>query len=185
MISGACIMTVCDSKKGYWHQQLDEASSHLTTFNTEHGRLRYTVMPFGATVAGNIFQCKLGRCFGHTKNVIVIANDIMIVGKKMNHSDHDQALTTLLGTARKCNVHLNHDKLQYKMLEVNLFGETHTVQCHKPGQTKVFAITNMPPPSCKKQVQSFIGMINYPSKVSVNFSELVEPIRELSKKSTP
>ena len=34
----ACIMTVCDLKKGYWHQKLDKASSFLTTFNTEIGR---------------------------------------------------------------------------------------------------------------------------------------------------
>ena len=101
LLSDACIMTVCDCKKGYWHQQLDEASSFLTTFNTELGRSRYTVMPFGATVAGDVFQCKLDQCFGHIKNVIVIADDIMIVGKRHNHSDHDQALTTLLEAARR------------------------------------------------------------------------------------
>ena len=121
LIAEACIMTVCDCKKGYWHQQLEEASSYLTTFNTELGRFRHTVMPFGATVAGDVFQCKLDQCFGQIKNVIVIADDIMIVGKKINHSDHDQALTTLLETARKSNVCLNYDRLQYKMHEVDFF----------------------------------------------------------------
>ena len=74
-------MTVCDCKKGYWHQKLDEASSFLTTFNTELGRFRYIVMPFGITVTGDVFQQKLDQCFGHIKNVIVIADDIMVVGK--------------------------------------------------------------------------------------------------------
>ena len=37
-------------------------------------------MPFGATVAGDVFQCKLEQCFGQIKNMIVIADDIMIVG---------------------------------------------------------------------------------------------------------
>ena len=37
-LAEACIMAVCDCKKGYWHQRLDEASSYLTTFNTEFGR---------------------------------------------------------------------------------------------------------------------------------------------------
>ena len=41
-----CVMIVCDCKKGYWHQQLDQASSFLTTFNTEFRRFSYTVMPF-------------------------------------------------------------------------------------------------------------------------------------------
>ena len=37
LITNSCIMTVCDCKKGYWYQELDEASSFLTTFNTELG----------------------------------------------------------------------------------------------------------------------------------------------------
>ena len=114
LIAGACTMTVLDCHKGYWHQQLVEQSSCMTTFNTEFGRYRYTVMPFGATVAGDVFQHKLDECFGHISNVIVIGDDIMIVGKRQDQKDHDQVLTTLLETARQCNVRLNYEKLQYK-----------------------------------------------------------------------
>ena len=84
LIARACTLTVLDCQKGYWHQQLDEQSSYMTTFNTEFGRYRYTVMPFGATVAGDVFQCKLDECFGHIPNVIVIVNGIMVVGKQAN-----------------------------------------------------------------------------------------------------
>ena len=41
---------------------LDKASSYLTTFNTETGRYRFTVMPFGITVTGDVFQQKLDEC---------------------------------------------------------------------------------------------------------------------------
>ena len=181
LIAGACTMTVLDCHKGYWHQQLDEQSFYMTTFNTEFGRYRYTVMPFGATVAGDVFQCKLDECFGHIPNIIVIANDIMVVEKQPNHKDHDQALTTLLETARHCNVRLNYEKLQYKQMEFEFFGETYTVDGHKPAKGKVQAIVEMPAPSCKKEVQSFIGMINYLSKFSARLSELALPIRELAK----
>ena len=58
LIAGACTLTVLDCHKGYWHQQLDE-QSYITTFNTEFGRYRYTVILFGATVAGDVFPCKL------------------------------------------------------------------------------------------------------------------------------
>ena len=95
-------------------QQLGEASSFLTTFNTELGRFWYIVMPFGATVAGDVFQRKLDECFGKLKQVIIIADDIMVVGYKSDHSDHDQSFTSLFQTAQKCNVKLNYDKLQYK-----------------------------------------------------------------------
>ena len=109
----------------------------------------------------------------------------MVVGRQHNHRDHDQALTTLLETARKCNIRLNYDKLQYKQEEVDFFGETNTTNGCKPAQSKVKAVNGMPAPTCKKQVQSFIGMINYLSKFSARFSELAEPIRELCKDKVP
>ena len=74
LLADASIMTVCDCKKRYWHQQLEEASSFLTTINTELGRLRYT---FGATVAGDVFQHKLDQCFSNIKQVMFIAGDII------------------------------------------------------------------------------------------------------------
>ena len=185
LIANSSMMTVLDCKKGYWHQELDEASSYLTTFNTEFGRYRYTVMPFGTTVASNVFQRKLDQCFGHLQNVIVITDDIMVVAKQPNHKDHNLALTTLLNTARKCNVCLNYEKLQYKQKEVEFFRETYKVEGHKPAQSKIKAIQEMPAPQCKKQVQSFIGMVNYLSKFSARLSELVEPIRDLCKEKVP
>ena len=84
-------------------------------------------MPFGATVASDVFQRKLDQCFGHLQNTIVIADNIMVVAKQPNHKNHDLAFTTLLNTTRKCNVHLNYEKLQYKQREVEFFGETYTL----------------------------------------------------------
>ena len=153
----------------------------MSTFNTEFGRYRYTVMPFGATVAGDVFQCKLDECFDHIPNVIVIADDIMVVGKQPNHKDHDLALTTLLESARHCNVRLNYEKLQYTQTDIKFFGETYMVDGCKLSKGKVQAIVEMPASSCKKEVQSFIRMINYLSKFSARLSELALPTRELAK----
>ena len=88
-------------------------------------------MPFGITVAGDVFQRQLDQYFGKIDQVIVIAGDIMVVGKQHNHKDHDTALTNLLETARRCNLKLNFDKLQYKKTEDDFFGETYTTDGHK------------------------------------------------------
>ena len=111
LLAEACVITVCACRKGYWQQKVDEASSFLTTFNIELGRFWYTVMPFGAKVASDVFQRKLDECFGKLKQVIIITDDIMVVGYKSDHSNHDQAFTNLLQTAQKCNVKLNFGKL--------------------------------------------------------------------------
>ena len=99
--------------------------------------------------------------------------------------EHDLALTTLLDIARECNDRLNYNKLQHKKTEVDFFGETYTIGGCKPTQNKVSAINTMPEPSSKKEVQSFIQMIDYLSKFSARLSELSEPIWELSKERVP
>ena len=71
LLAEVCVITVSDCRKGFWCQQLDEASSFLTTFHTELGRFHYTVMLFGATVAGYMFQCKLDACFGKIEQAII------------------------------------------------------------------------------------------------------------------
>ena len=85
LLADSTVMTVLYCKKGYWYQELDIASSYLTTFNTEFGKYQYTVMLFGTTIAGDVFQRKLDQGFGHLQNVIVIADDIMFAGKQPNH----------------------------------------------------------------------------------------------------
>ena len=81
----------------------------------------------------------------------------MIVGKKPNHSSHDQAITTLLKTARRCNVRFNYEKLQYKKDEVDSFGETYTTSGHKPDKSKVSVITKMPHQQARKTYNHLQG----------------------------
>ena len=46
---------------------------------SELGIFWYTVMPFSITMAGDMFSMKINQCFSHLKNIIVIADDIMVV----------------------------------------------------------------------------------------------------------
>ena len=55
------------------------------------------------------------------EQVIIIAADIMIVSYKPDHSDHDQAFTTLLQTAKKCNVKLNYDSSNTSRMRLNFW----------------------------------------------------------------
>ena len=109
----------------------------------------------------------------------------MVIGKHHSHKDHDLAFTTLLQTARRCNVKLNYDKLRFKCTEVDFYGKTYTTDGHKPAQIMITAIIKMPPPSSKREVQFFIIMINYLTKFLLRLTELSKPIRELIKDKVP
>ena len=142
-------------------------------------------MPFGMNVAGDVFQHKLDEIFGKLKNMMCITDDIMVVGYKDDHSDHDLALTKLLQTAKQNNVKLNFEKLQYKKHEVTFFGENYTTQGRKPDPKKIKAIVKMKQPDNKKEMQTFLGMVQYLQKFTPCLSVLAEPLQDLIKTNSP
>ena len=108
-------------------------------------------------------RCLSAQAWCKIRQVMVIADDLMTVGKKLNHCDHDQALTTLLDTARRCNVWLNYEKLQYKKQEVNFLWNL-LKKWMQASSEQSYSNHQDAYPTNRKQVQSFIGMINYLSK---------------------
>ena len=52
----------------------------------------------------------------------------------------------------------------------------------KPNAEKVRAITEMPSPQSKEELQRFLGMVNYFSQFIPKQSEIAAPLRQLLKK---
>ena len=104
----------------------NEASSFFTTFNTPFGRFRFTRMPFGLTVAGYTFQCKLDAIFNSLDFYTGIADDMMIWGEDADGSDFDKHLTKFLSVTRQHNINLNLDKLQLVTKQASFFDTTFT-----------------------------------------------------------
>ena len=160
-IAEACLITVCNCRKGYWHQQLDEASSFLTTFNTELGRFWYTVMPFGATVASDVSQRKLDECFDKLKQFIIIADDIMVDGYNPDHSDHNQPSLAHYRQPRSAiSNYIMTNCSTSRIRSISLVRAIPQVVANQPEARCQLKQPCLHQPN-KKQVQSFIGMINY------------------------
>ena len=86
---------------------------------------------------------------------------------------------------KKNNIKLHFNNIQYKQKEVESFGKTYTTQGPKPSDVKVKAITEMPRPRNLKDLQTFLGMVQYLSKFSPRIAEIAEPLRDLTKKHAP
>ena len=86
---------------------------------------------------------------------------------------------------KKNNIKLNFDKIQYKQKKVKFLGKTYTIQGCKPSDTKVKAITEMLKPTNLKDLQTFLGMVQYLSKFSPRIAEIAELLRDLMKKHAP
>ena len=54
---------------------------------------------------------------------MIITDDTMVIGYQEEEWDHDKAFTQLLETAKKNNIKLNFDKIQYKQKEVEFLAK--------------------------------------------------------------
>ena len=176
LLADAKHITVIDFKKSFWQFPLDEESSYLTTFNTPFGCYRYLRMPFGTNVTGDCHQHGIDAKYGKLKNVIGIADDLLIWGNEPDGSDHYKAFQAVLDTTRQNNLKLNIDKIQYHHKKVIFFGETYTVNGHSPMPDKVKAITEMTTPTSVTGLQRFLGICNFLSKFSPRMAEISEPL---------
>ena len=183
-LSKARIFSSFDAKDGFYQVSLDEDSSKLTTFWTPLGRYRYLRMPFGISLAPDVFESKLQECLADLPGVKVIRDDILVVGYGENDSEaqhnHDQNVIRLLERARQVNLKLNKSKVKLRQAEVKFMGHVISKDGLKPDPDKVTAIKNMPKPTSKSEVLTLLGFVNYLSKFLPKLSDVSAPLRELT-----
>ena len=169
-------MSIIDANSGYHNLQLDTKSSYLTTFACPFGRYQYKHLPFGAAPAGDMFQCKIYEIFSDMPNTFGIADDILVIGYDENGADHDEAVYKVLRWCKEVNLKLNKDKCHFRCTSIPFFGE---VVCRKgiqPDPQKIKVLTDMPAPKNKRELQAFLGTINYLEKFSPGTADICDPL---------
>ncbi|XP_032241511.2 uncharacterized protein K02A2.6-like [Nematostella vectensis] len=182
-LTNAKVFSVVDAKNGFWHIQLDDKSSFLTTFGTPWGRYRWTRMPFGIAPAPEEFQRRLVQALEGLEGVKPIFDDILIFGKGDSKEeairDHDAKLRSLLERCRQKGIKLNKEKLKLRCAEVKFMGHVVSTDGLKPDPDKLQGIEEMPTPTNKQDIKRLLGMANYLQKFAPNLSEAAAPMREV------
>lgn len=185
-IAKAKVFTVLDTKNGFWHVALDEASSMLTTFSTPWGRFRWQRMPFGISVAPEEFQRRLHIALEGLHGSKAIADDILVWGTGDTLAqavlEHDQNLESVLARCRERGLKLNKSKIKLRQTVVPFMGHLFTADGLQADPGKVEAINKMPRPTDKQAVDRLLGMANYLHKFVPNMSQLTAPLRDLTKR---
>ena len=58
-LEGFTFATVLDLNMGYYTIPLTESSKNVTTIVTKFGKFRYTCLPVGMVISGDVFQFKM------------------------------------------------------------------------------------------------------------------------------
>ncbi|KAJ8290613.1 hypothetical protein GJAV_G00015280 [Gymnothorax javanicus] len=183
----AKVFKLVDARDAFLQCKLDEASSLMTTFWTPWGRKRWLKLPFGMSVAPEVYQRKQHELLEGLEGVEPIADDILIVGcgdnEEAANKDHDHKLIALLNHCRQVNLRLSVKKLQFRVSEVRFHGHILSAAGLKADLEKVRAVVDMPAPADIKGVRRLIGFVIYLAKFLPRLSEVCEPLRRLTDKN--
>ena len=173
-------MAIIDASPGYHNLKLDDNSSYLTTFACQFGRYRYKHLSFRAVTMGDMFQHKIDKIFNDMPNVFGTADGILVVGYNDNGRDHDETVCTVLQRCSEVNLKLSKDKCHFRCTSVPFFGEVISRNGVQPDPQKIKALMDMPPPNNKRELQAFLGIINYLGKFSPGTAAVCDPLQKLT-----
>jgi len=102
-LSRAKVFSTVDAKNGFWHVELDDDSSCLTTFNSPCRQFRWRRLPFGLCTAPEEFQRRLNLTLEGLKGICTIHDNILVFGEGSTVDevlvDHDRNLHSLMQRA--------------------------------------------------------------------------------------
>ena len=117
-------------------------------------------------------------------NVFDIADDILVIGYGKDGIDHNKPVYKVLKWSQDVNLRLNKEKCHFRCISVPVFGDVVSRQDIQPDPQKVRALTEMLVPKNKKELQAFLGIINYLNKFSPSTSEVCNLLRKLTSSKT-
>ena len=178
-LSRSRVFTKLDLSNGYWHVPLDEESSMMTTFATQFGRYRWLRLPFGLSVSSEIFQKRLHGALIGLEGTLCVADDIVVHAEDVN--THDQRLQALLGRCKEQGIRLNKGKSEIRRDDITFIGHKITKDGLQADPEKIQGIDQMKRPINKEEIQTLQGTVNYLAKFMPHLSDVMKPIRDLTK----
>ena len=171
--------TTLDLAMGYHHVQIAEEDKPKTAFLSRYGLLQYTAMPFGLTNAPATFQRLMERVLAHMnwKDCLVYIDDVLIWSKTFQ--EHLEKLQSVFRAFEKAGLRIKTKKCHICCKTVPYLGHLLSESGIQMDPQRIKAIVEMRPPSQKKEVQVFLGMINYYRRFIPNLSRVEAPIRKL------
>lgn len=174
------VFSVLDLSDGFYNIKLTDESTKLCAFSTPFGCYRFLRLPFGLSIAPEIFQKYSEKTFGDIPGIIVYCDDLLICAD--NEAEHDRILKQVFERAKVCNVRFNKRKFQYKLKEVKYFGHIFSKKGIKIDPDRIKAIVELKSPKNKKELQIILGMINYLRRFVPGLAEMAAPLQTLLKK---
>jgi hypothetical protein len=161
-LKGARYFTKLDVRWGYNNVCIRKGDEWKAAFRTNRGLFEPLVMYFGLTNSPATFQTMMNEIFQNliTEGIIsVYLNDILIF---TNSSEEHRRITCLiLDHMREHKLYLRPEKCEFEKTKIEYLSVIISHNKVEMDPVKIARVAHWPMPSNKKEVQSFVGFVNF------------------------
>ena len=173
---------VFDTSKGFFHVPLDQEFKLLTAMLTSFGICVYNVLAMGLSNATDLFEICICEILQGLNGCTNITDDVLVFCT--TYEEFKSNVISFLDHCVEEDMHLNPDKIKIDCPEVPFFGNTLSKDGLSPDTKKVELIQQWPTLTNHKELQSFLGTVNYLSRFLALLSDSCAPLQALLKKDT-
>ena len=182
-LAGNKFMSSLDMNNGYYQVRVKEDHQERTAFITKYGLYEFVRMPFGLCNAPSTFQRAMNLVLrGLTwKTALAFLDDVMVLGRTFD--EHLENLREVLGRFREYNLKLKPRKCTLFKRKVKFLGRLVGENTVEVDPESVEGVKDWPIPKCTKDVESFLGFVNYHREHIPRLAEIAEPLYSLTGKA--
>ena len=157
--------TTADTNSAYNQMPLDEQSRRLTQFVIGNQQYEFNRLFYGISIgpaAFSAFMSKIFRPLILRKNAITYLNDVFM--QSQTKEEMFNVLEHYHKILQNENLKAAPDKSHFFLTRVKFLGHKIERKTITPLKSRIDAIQKLQPPTNKKKIQEFLGMLNFLSK---------------------
>ena len=177
-LRGAKVFTTLDLKSAFHRFEIYKPDRPKTAFKVEgFPQLMFRGCPFGLKPISSTFQRTMDIVFANMTYVKTFVDDIIIFSN--NIEEHAQHVASAIDKLTSVNLILNPDKCHFAQKSVYLLGFCISQQGKSLDTRKVTNVQDWPTPRTGKDIQRFLGVINYFREHIPKAAVLMAPLDKL------
>ena len=158
-LKGKTVFSKIDMIKGYHQIPVADHDVKKTGVITPFGLFVFPKTPFGLKNAGQDFQRLMDEIFGDLPYAFVYIDDILVAST--SHEEHMEHLDSIFKILADNDLVINKKKCVLGVSELDFLGYHVNKDGIAPLPEKVKAIREVESPTTVKELQRFLGMLNY------------------------
>jgi hypothetical protein len=175
-LSGCTVFSKINLRKGYWQVPVRMEDRKKTAVITPFGLFQFKRMPFGLRNASSSFQRMMDRVLAGLPFTYCYLDDLRIASPDLE--THKQHLRLVFERLQQFGLVINQEKCVFAVASFEFLGHLVSAQGARPLGSYVEAVERRPRPTTIKELQMFLGLINFYRRFLPGAASILKPLTD-------